>query len=55
MLETKKQYIWALKKRMKISIIISFYKNLAALDLIFKALAKQSYKNFEVNDNSGGA
>jgi cellulose synthase/poly-beta-1,6-N-acetylglucosamine synthase-like glycosyltransferase len=33
---------------MKISIIISFYKNLAALDLIFKALAKQTYKNFEV-------
>jgi cellulose synthase/poly-beta-1,6-N-acetylglucosamine synthase-like glycosyltransferase len=44
---------------MKISIIISFYKNLAALDLIFKALAEQTYKNFEVivseddnNDNT---
>lgn len=41
---------------MKISIIISFYKNLSALDLILKALAIQTYKNFEVivseDDNS---
>lgn len=33
---------------MKISVIISFYQNLSALELIFKALNKQTYKNFEV-------
>jgi glycosyltransferase involved in cell wall biosynthesis len=33
---------------MKVSIIIAFYKDLEALDLIFDALRKQTYKNFEV-------
>jgi len=33
---------------MKVSIIIAFYKDLQALDLIFKALRRQTYKNFEV-------
>ena len=33
---------------MKVSIIIAFYKDLEALDLIFKALRRQTYKNFEV-------
>jgi cellulose synthase/poly-beta-1,6-N-acetylglucosamine synthase-like glycosyltransferase len=33
---------------MKISLIISFYKNFNALELIFKALSKQSFTDFEV-------
>ena len=33
---------------MKVSIIIAFYKDLEALDLIFRALRRQTYKNFEV-------
>lgn len=33
---------------MKVSIIIAFYKDLEALDLIFSALRRQTYKNFEV-------
>jgi cellulose synthase/poly-beta-1,6-N-acetylglucosamine synthase-like glycosyltransferase len=33
---------------MKISVIISFYKNIPALELILLALAKQTYDNFEV-------
>ncbi len=33
---------------MKISLIISFYKNLDNLDLIFKGLSKQTEKDFEV-------
>lgn len=33
---------------MKISLIIAFYKNIQVLDLIFKSLDNQSYKNFEV-------
>src|ERR1700732_598528 len=33
---------------MKISVIIAFYKNFAALDLILEAFSKQRYKNFEV-------
>jgi glycosyltransferase involved in cell wall biosynthesis len=33
---------------MKISLIIAFYKNIAALELIFKALEKQTFKNFEI-------
>ena len=33
---------------MKISLIISFYKNLENLDLIFQGLAAQSEKDFEV-------
>jgi cellulose synthase/poly-beta-1,6-N-acetylglucosamine synthase-like glycosyltransferase len=41
---------------MKISLIISYYKNLPALELILKALENQKYKNFEVivaeDDNS---
>ncbi|MDI1233020.1 MAG: glycosyltransferase, partial [bacterium] len=43
-------------KEMKVSIIIAFYKNLAALELIIKALTFQSFRNFEViiaeDDNS---
>ena len=31
-----------------ISLIISFYKRLDFLELIFQSLDKQSYKNFEV-------
>jgi len=31
-----------------ISLIISYYKNLAALDLIFKSLNNQTFKDFEV-------
>jgi glycosyltransferase involved in cell wall biosynthesis len=33
---------------MKVSIIIAFYKDLEALDLVFDALRRQTYKNFEV-------
>jgi glycosyltransferase involved in cell wall biosynthesis len=33
---------------MKVSIIIAFYKDLQALGLIFDALRRQTYKNFEV-------
>jgi glycosyltransferase involved in cell wall biosynthesis len=33
---------------MKVSIIIAFYKDLEALELIFGALRRQTYKNFEV-------
>ena len=33
---------------MKVSIIIAFYKDLEALGLIFDALRRQTYKNFEV-------
>lgn len=33
---------------MKISLIIAFYKNITALELIFKALEQQKYTNFEV-------
>jgi len=32
----------------KISLIIAFYKNFDALDLIFKALQKQKFKDFEI-------
>lgn len=35
-------------KGMKVSIIIAFYKNTAALELIIKALALQTYQRFEV-------
>ena len=31
----------------KVSIIIAFYKDLEALNLIFEALRRQTYKNFE--------
>ncbi len=34
--------------KMKISLIIAFYKNIAALELIIKALQKQTFQNFEV-------
>lgn len=33
---------------MKVSIIIAVYKDIESLDLIIKALKKQTYKNFEV-------
>jgi len=33
---------------MKLSVIISYYKNLPFLDLILQDLAKQTYQNFEV-------
>jgi len=33
---------------MKISLIIAFYKNIAALELILKALQKQTYQDFEI-------
>jgi glycosyltransferase involved in cell wall biosynthesis len=33
---------------MKVSIIIAFYKDLEALELIFNALRRQTYTNFEV-------
>jgi glycosyltransferase involved in cell wall biosynthesis len=33
---------------MKVSIVIAVYKNIAALELILKALEKQTYTNFEV-------
>lgn len=33
---------------MKLSVIIAYYKNIPGLDLILKALAQQSYRNFEV-------
>ena len=33
---------------MKVSIIIAFYKDLEALNLIFNALRRQTYNNFEV-------
>jgi glycosyltransferase involved in cell wall biosynthesis len=33
---------------MKISLIIAYYKNLDALDLILKALQKQTFTDFEV-------
>jgi len=33
---------------MKVSLIIAYYKNTAALDLIFRALQTQSFSNFEV-------
>ena len=35
-------------KGKKVSIIIAFYKNTAALALIIKALALQTYRNFEI-------
>ena len=40
----------------KLSLIIAVYKNIEALDLIFKSLEKQSFKDFEViiaEDNDG--
>lgn len=44
---------------MKISLIIAFYKNIIALELILKALQRQSYTNFEVviaeDDNNPAA
>jgi glycosyltransferase involved in cell wall biosynthesis len=39
-----------------LSIIIAVYKNIAALDLVFKSLAQQSFQDFEVivaEDNDG--
>jgi glycosyltransferase involved in cell wall biosynthesis len=33
---------------LKVSLIIAFYRDLEALDLIFEALRHQTYKNFEV-------
>lgn len=44
---------------MNISLIIAFYKNIDALELIFKALQRQSFTNFEVivaeDDNNPAA
>jgi len=41
---------------LKVSLIVAFYKDLEALELIFNALRQQTYKNFEVviaeDDNS---
>ena len=33
---------------MKVSLIIAFYKDLVALDLILDAMRRQTYKNFEI-------
>ncbi len=44
---------------MRISLIIAFYKNITALELIFKALERQTYTDFEViiaeDDNNPAA
>jgi len=37
-----------MQNKVELSLIISFYKRLDFLSLIFSGLAKQSYKNFEV-------
>jgi len=37
-----------MQKNIKISLIISFYKNFSALELVFKSLLKQTFKDFEV-------
>ncbi|TDT70615.1 O-antigen ligase [Hypnocyclicus thermotrophus] len=41
-------YIFKEEEKIKVSLVVSVYKNIDYLDLIFMSLEKQVYKNFEV-------